>query len=484
MIEYLRYPRAAAHCRQLRASSRRRCGPHRPDRQAVPAGNGAGDQSGSARCSPVSGSWRLPSLDAGDAAVVVRRPGPRRTAGFRPWREPVGAVAEICRQLDGLPLAIELAAAQIRAMSSLDLARRLDGLRLLRGGARGALPRQQSVAATIDWSYRLLAEPEQALFMRLSVFAGGFDLEAAHGVCGDDLALEDDTLDALTGLVDKSMVFGAKRCRPNAVLRVGNIARLRSGTARRAEPLPQWGQPPGHMRRSFTELAERAAAGMHSEGTSRRGSSGSCPTTTTCARRSSTTTATSDVDSALRLVTYLPEFVHLRIGFEASGWAERTLSRARSRAHVCTQPPWASRRGGRGTVATTPGPGHSRRRRTGGGPAVATAASPIRGTCSPMWRSTRATRQPHFRHYVGEMERARRDEDPIRLVWTFVLCGDLPGRAAHAGGRARRGSAGSGAVGRRPPRNPTARSMARYALGLVLKKSVSRHSAGPVRRRC
>ena len=121
--------------------------------------------------------------------------------------EPVGAVAEICRRLDGLPLAVELAAARMRAMSSLDVARRLDGLRLLSGGARGALPRQQSLAATIDWSYRLLTEPEQSLFMRLSVFAGGWDLEADHGVSGTDGASEDDTLELLTGLIDKSMVM-------------------------------------------------------------------------------------------------------------------------------------------------------------------------------------------------------------------------------------------------------------------------------------
>ena len=68
------------------------------------------------------------------------------------------------------------------------------------------MPRQQSLTATIDWSYELLAEPERTLFMRLSVFAGGFDLDAAHGVCGEDGSTEDDTLDLLTGLVDKSMV--------------------------------------------------------------------------------------------------------------------------------------------------------------------------------------------------------------------------------------------------------------------------------------
>ena len=130
--------------------------------------------------------------------------------------EPVGTVAEICRRLDGLPLAIELAAARMRVMSSLDMVRRLDTLRLLSGGARGVHPRQQSLAATIDWSYRLLAEPEQSLFIRLSVFAGGFDLDAAHGVCGEDGATEDDTFELLTGLVDKSMVIvrsGTERSR-------------------------------------------------------------------------------------------------------------------------------------------------------------------------------------------------------------------------------------------------------------------------------
>ena len=74
-------------------------------------------------------------------------------------------------------------------------------------GPRGTHPRQQSVAATIDWSYHLLDEREKALFERLSVFAGGFDLEAVHGVCADAEQTEDDILDLLTGLVDKSMVF-------------------------------------------------------------------------------------------------------------------------------------------------------------------------------------------------------------------------------------------------------------------------------------
>ena len=174
--------------------------------------------------------------------------------------EPVGAVAEICRRLDGLPLAIELAAARMRVMSSLEVARRLDKLRLLSGGARDAMPRQQSLAATIDWSYRLLTEAEQELFMRLSVFAGGFDLEAAHGVCGADDDTEDDTLELLTGLLDKSMVTmrsgtGASRYGVLETLRAYGRDRLRENGI--------YDDCAARHARYYTELAQRAAAGMH-----------------------------------------------------------------------------------------------------------------------------------------------------------------------------------------------------------------------------
>jgi DNA-binding SARP family transcriptional activator len=110
----------------------------------------------------------VPPLPDGDAAELFVERAKASRPDFCLDNEPVGAVAEICRRLDGIPLAIELAAARMRMMSSLDVARRLDRLRLLSGGARGAHPRQQSVAATIDWSYRLLAEDEQALFERLA----------------------------------------------------------------------------------------------------------------------------------------------------------------------------------------------------------------------------------------------------------------------------------------------------------------------------
>ena len=95
-------------------------------------------------------------------------------------------VAELCRRLDGIPLAIELAAARVNQLSLNALAQKLDDrFRILTGGDRTALPRQQTMRATIDWSYDLLAAPEQRVFERLSVFAGGCTLAAATAVCGE-----------------------------------------------------------------------------------------------------------------------------------------------------------------------------------------------------------------------------------------------------------------------------------------------------------
>ncbi len=118
------------------------------------------------------------------------------------------AVAEICRRLDGLPLAIELAAARVRVLPVDQLAARLgESFRLLTGGARTALPRQQTLQAAIDWSHDMLTAAEQALFARLSVFAGGFTLAAAEAVCSSDGIDDAEVLPLLSDLVDKSLVL-------------------------------------------------------------------------------------------------------------------------------------------------------------------------------------------------------------------------------------------------------------------------------------
>jgi non-specific serine/threonine protein kinase len=122
-----------------------------------------------------------------------------------------GAIAQVCHQLDGIPLAIELAATRVKILSVPQIATRLDDyFRLLTGGSRTALPRHQTLQAAIDWSHDLLTEPEQRLFRRLAVFAGGFTLEAAEAVVSDEIGqvaiLPDHVLDLLSHLVDKSLI--------------------------------------------------------------------------------------------------------------------------------------------------------------------------------------------------------------------------------------------------------------------------------------
>ncbi|MEX2981840.1 BTAD domain-containing putative transcriptional regulator [Streptomyces sp. C36] len=130
--------------------------------------------------------------------------------GFRVEDDPA-ASAEICRRLDGLPLAIELAAARLRLLTPRGLADRLDDrFRLLTSGSRTVLPRQQTLRAVVDWSWDLLDEPERAVLRRLSVFSGGCDLAAAEEVCADGTAVDALDVPVLLGsLVDKSLVVAA-----------------------------------------------------------------------------------------------------------------------------------------------------------------------------------------------------------------------------------------------------------------------------------
>ena len=166
--------------------------------------------------------WRVPSLSVPkeirhlahpeelvlyDAVRLFVDRAVATTPGFTVTRENAAAVAQVCRRLDGIPLAIELAAARVKVLAVEQIAVRLDDrFRLLTGGSRIALPRHQTLRAAIDWSYDLLSERERALLRRLSVFAGGWTLEAAEAVCtGGDIEASD-VLDLLTQLVDKSLV--------------------------------------------------------------------------------------------------------------------------------------------------------------------------------------------------------------------------------------------------------------------------------------
>jgi predicted ATPase/DNA-binding SARP family transcriptional activator len=155
---------------------------------------------------------RLPPLDEIAQSEAVRLFLDRARLsrpGFDLTEENVGAIVEVCKRLDGMPLAIELAAARLRVLSVEQISVLLDDrFRLLTDGSRAALPRQRTLRATVDWSYDLLGEAEKTLFDRLSVFAGGWTLEAAEAVCtGSGVASDPSGLDLMAGLVDQSLVL-------------------------------------------------------------------------------------------------------------------------------------------------------------------------------------------------------------------------------------------------------------------------------------
>jgi predicted ATPase/class 3 adenylate cyclase/DNA-binding CsgD family transcriptional regulator len=167
-------------------------------------------------------TWRVPSLtippveSLPSAEALTRHDAPRlflerasaALPGFAVSDQNVPAIVRICARLDGIPLAIELAAARIRALGLDQIDARLgDRFRILTGGNRTALPRQQTLRATLDWSFGLLSEPERTLFRRLAVFAGGWTLEAAEAVGAGYGLAGDDVLDLLAELVDKSLVI-------------------------------------------------------------------------------------------------------------------------------------------------------------------------------------------------------------------------------------------------------------------------------------
>jgi predicted ATPase len=167
--------------------------------------------------------WRVPSLSMPENIHRLPRPeelvlyeavrlfvdrAAATTPGFTITSENASAVALVCQRLDGIPLAIELAAARVKALAVHQIAARLaDQFRLLTGGSRTALPRQQTLRGAMDWSHDLLSGTERILLRRLSAFSGGWGLEAAEFVCAGEGVEATVILDLLTSLVDKSLVL-------------------------------------------------------------------------------------------------------------------------------------------------------------------------------------------------------------------------------------------------------------------------------------
>jgi predicted ATPase/DNA-binding SARP family transcriptional activator len=412
-----------------------------------------------------------PLADAEAAELFAQRARAIRP-DFDLDREPVGAVAEICRRLDGVPLAIELAAARIRAMSSLDIARRLDGLRLLTGGSRGAHPRHQSVTAAIDWSYQLLTGPEGRFFSRLAVFCGGFDLEAAHAVGADQDTTEDDTLDLLTGLVDKSMVIVRGGPGPT---RYGVLETLRAYGWNRLKDNASADDIASRHARYYIELVERATVGMNGADeqawvermTPDAGTTFAAPDIDNLRAAFESAMASRDIDLALRMVTSLLDLMN-RIGFNAPGWAYRVVEVADpdhplfpAAVGVAARAAWVlgeftrARSLARLATGRTPGP------RTGylGYPADVLADVGL------YHRDAGAA----LAYYEGELTTSRANAPPIRLVFVLdriTLCYQAlgtPYAGLSAGQEALRVADATA--------NPTARAMARCSLGRALAES-------------
>jgi len=171
-------------------------------------------------------AWRVPSLSVPVLSVAVTREELSQSEAAQLFIDrvrsalPTFAVTEqnapwialVCQRLDGIPLALELAAARVPALGVVELTKRLDDcFRLLTGGSRTALPRQQTLRGALDWSCSLLLDREQQLFQRVSVFAGGWTLQAAEAVCAGEEILHGEVLDLLSQLVDKSIVVTEER---------------------------------------------------------------------------------------------------------------------------------------------------------------------------------------------------------------------------------------------------------------------------------
>jgi len=156
---------------------------------------------------PSETAWLVPPMVSSEAAQLFVERALATAPNFALTNANRDAIIEICRRLDGIPLAIELAAARVRVLSPEQIAQRLDdAFRLLTSGSRTALARHRTLRATMEWSFGLLGAREQVLLRRLSVFAGSFSLDAAEAVCVGDPLDAEDILDGVTALVDKSLV--------------------------------------------------------------------------------------------------------------------------------------------------------------------------------------------------------------------------------------------------------------------------------------
>ncbi len=201
-------------------------------------------------------AWLVPPMGESEAMQLFLDRARAALPSFSLTDRNGPAVHEICRRLDGIPLAIELAAARVRVLPAEQIAARLDdAFRLLSSGSRTALPRHRTLRATMEWSFGLLTPREQALLRRLGVFAGSFTLDAAEAVCAGGVLEVEDILDGVAALVDKSLVVmetsgGQARYRLLETVRQYGLDRLNDAGERETTE--------GHFAHHFLSIIEDA----------------------------------------------------------------------------------------------------------------------------------------------------------------------------------------------------------------------------------
>lgn len=214
---------------------------------------------------------RVPSLETSDAARLFSERARLVQPSFALDASNASTVAEICKRLDGIPLAVELAASRVKMLSLEQISSRLDGaIALLTGGSRAALPRQQTLRAAIDWSYNLLPKAEQSLFRRLSIFTGGWTLDAAENLLRTGRSLTPtevapDTLDSLTQLANKSLIIVA-RDSISPLPRYHMLETIRQYAREKLAELGEESDAQESHARWCVELAERAEPNLRKHG--------------------------------------------------------------------------------------------------------------------------------------------------------------------------------------------------------------------------
>ncbi|MCK6568867.1 MAG: hypothetical protein L6Q45_14380 [Anaerolineales bacterium] len=280
---------------------------------------------------------RVPSLETSDAARLFAERARLVQPSFVLDASNTSVIADICARLDGIPLAVELAASRVKMLSVEQIAARLDNaISLLTGGSRAALPRQQTLRAAIDWSYNLLPESEQALFRKLSIFTGGWTLDAAESVCCEDGS---SVLDSLTQLANKSLInvgrdFTSYSQSISPAPRYFMLETIRQYAREKLKEMDEETEAQEAHARWCVELAERAEPNLRKHGQVEwldrleadhdnfRAALG-------------WSLKNRQAETAMRLAGALSEFWKMR-GYEWEGmrWLELTLDLARPRVHL------------------------------------------------------------------------------------------------------------------------------------------------------